>query len=350
MTRDELKKYINAEIKEDNKSYILNLPTGYGKSALSLHIVNKIKGRNPKVLLLIAEKAHRNNWKLEIEKYLKKKIDLRIECYQSLHKLKDSSFDIVIADEAHHLNTDKRLQLFYTISLSYSIFLSATFNKKFKELLSSRYNSIEFSVDLQTAIDNNTLPTPRILILYSDIPKTDSIYELRIGRTNNPLTIRCKYYEYRKVKLKNPNATIIASATFEECCKYYKSLRKYYAERKAYDFSRATRDKYLRAVLNEKRFLGENKTNILIGYAQKFRQANKRFLIFSTSINQAEKIGNALTSKSKNQSKIINDFNEGLTNELITVNMLQEGQNLVNTEVGFIAQVDASDRSMIQKT
>ena len=29
--------------------------------------------------------------------------------------------------------------------------------------------------------------------------------------------------------------------------------------------------------------------------------------------------------------------------------MLQEGQNLVNTEVGFIAQVDSSDRSIIQK-
>ena len=47
MTRDELKKLINREIKNDTKSYILNLATGYGKSALSLHIVNKVKIRQP---------------------------------------------------------------------------------------------------------------------------------------------------------------------------------------------------------------------------------------------------------------------------------------------------------------
>ena len=349
MTRDELKKLINREIKNDTKSYILNLATGYGKSALSLHIVNKVKIRQPTILLLVAERAHKDNWKVEMNKFLKRKAKVRIECYQSLSKLKGMKFDFVIADEAHHLNTKARLDYFSLISFSYSVFLSATYKVNFKNYLMERYGSVDFSVDLQTAIDNNTLPTPRILVLKSQIPTTERIYEIRIGRVNNPQVIYCEFPEYRKKKITFPYATIIAKATFRECCNYYAGLREYYSKELAECFNKATKDKYLNAVLKEKRFLGSNKTAILQSYAENFRKNNKRFLIFATSIEQAQSIGNALTSKTKKPKQVIEDFNSFKTNELITVNMLQEGQNLVNTEVGFIAQVDSSDRSIIQK-
>lgn len=349
MTRDELKKLINREIKNDTKSYILNLATGYGKSALSLHIVNKVKIRQPNILLLVAERAHKDNWKVEMDKFLKRKAKVRIECYQSLSKLKGMKFDFVIADEAHHLNTKARLDYFSLISFSYSVFLSATYQVNFKNYLMERYGSVDFSVDLQTAIDNNTLPTPRILVLKSKIPETERIYEIRIGRVNNPQVIYCEFPEYRKKKITFPYATIIAKATFRECCSYYAGLREYYTKQLAECFTKALKDKYLNAVLKEKRFLGSNKTAILQSYAENFRKKNKRFLIFATSIEQAQSIGNALTSKTKKPKQAIEDFNSFKTNELITVNMLQEGQNLVNTEVGFIAQVDSSDRSIIQK-
>lgn len=349
MTRDELKKLINREIKNDTKSYILNLATGYGKSALSLHIVNKVKIRQPTILLLVAERAHKDNWKVEMDKFLKRKAKVRIECYQSLSKLKGMKFDFVIADEAHHLNTKARLDYFSLISFSYSVFLSATYKVNFKNYLMERYGSVNFSVDLQTAIDNNTLPTPRILVLKSQIPTTERIYEIRIGRANNPQVIYCEFPEYRKKKITFPYATIIAKATFREYCSYYAGLREYYTKKLAECFNKATMDKYLNAVLKEKRFLGSNKTAILQSYAENFRKKNKRFLIFATSIEQAQSIGNALTSKTKKPKQVIEDFNSFKTNELITVNMLQEGQNLVDTEVGFIAQVDSSDRSIIQK-
>ena len=349
MTREELKKLINREIKNDTKSYILNLATGYGKSALSLHIVNKVKIRQPTILLLVAERAHKDNWKVEMDKFLKRKAKVRIECYQSLSKLKGMKFDFVIADEAHHLNTKARLDYFSLISFSYSVFLSATYKVNFKNYLMERYGSVDFSVDLQTAIDNNTLPTPRILVLKSKIPVTERIYEIRIGRANNPQVVYCEFPEYRKKKIAFPYATIIAKATFRECCNYYAGLREYYSKQLVECFNKATKDKYLNAVLKEKRFLGENKTAILSSYAENFRKKNKRFLIFATSIAQAQSLGNALTSKTKKPKQVIDDFNSFKTNELITVNMLQEGQNLVNTEVGFIAQVDSSDRSIIQK-
>lgn len=349
MTREELKKLINIEIKNDTKSYILNLATGYGKSALSLHIVNKVKIRQPTILLLVAERAHKDNWKVEMGKFLKRKANVRIECYQSLPKLAGTEFDFIIADEAHHLNTTARLNYFNAISFSYSVFLSATYKVNFKNYLIDRFGSVDFSVDLQTAIDNNTLPTPRILVLKSQIPETKRVYEIRIGRANNSQVIYCEFPEYKKKRFANPNATLIVRATFKECCDYYAGLREYYNKQLALCFNKAIKNKYLNAVLKEKRFLGEAKTAILQSYAESFRKKSKRFLIFATSIAQAQSIGNALTSKTNKPKQVIEDFNSFKTNELITVNMLQEGQNLIDTEVGFIAQVDASDRSIIQK-
>lgn len=349
MTREELNKKIDEELKQDTKSYILNLATSYGKSALSLHIVNKLKLKKPKILLLVAEKAHKDNWQVEIGKFLKRKIELRVECYQSLHKLQNMKFDIVIADEAHHLNTPLRFNAFTTIHFMYSIFLSATLKPKFKDELVRIYSSVDFTVDLQTAIENKTLPTPRIVVLYSDIPKTERCYQFRVGREDNPYTIRCDYAKYQKEKFSKRHATFIVSCTFKEYCSHYKSIRDYYQKQLDKQYRKSLQDKYLNAVLKEKRFLGYNKTGILKRYADMFRSGKKRFLIFTTSIEQANEIGNALTSQTKRANKVIDAYNSRVTNELITVNMLQEGQNLVDTEVGFIAQVDASDRSIIQK-
>ena len=349
MKRDELRKQVDSKIKEGIKNFIFNLPTGYGKSSLALHIVNKLSIKKPKVLLLVAEKAHKANWKKEIEKFLKVEIDIRIECYQSLHKLGNILFDILIADEAHHLNTDLRQDLFKDIKSQYKIFLSATYEKNFKIKILKLPYSYEFFITLQTAIDNNTLPSPRILVLESEIPQTERVYTFNIRTVPNSPIIACNYPERYTYKNKFPDNTIEVQCTFEEYLSNMQGLRIYYKELWLDCRAKVYRDKYMNSIIKEKRFLGSTKTDILKSYAEKFRKENRRFIFFTTSILQAEEIGNAITSSTSNPEEIIKDFNEGKTNELIAVNMLQEGQNLVDTEVGFISQVDASSRSLIQK-
>lgn len=349
MKRDELKKQVNSKIKEGIKNFIFNLPTGYGKSSLALHIINKVSIKRPKVLLLVAERAHKSNWQKEIEKFLTKEADIRMECYQSLHKLGNIPFDILIADEAHHLNTSIRQDLFKAMDSKYKIFLSATYDKVFKLKLLKLPQSYEFSVDLQTAIDNNTLPIPRILVLESEMPDTDRLYSFNIRSDPNSPTIVCDYPERYTYKNKYPNNNIEVYCTFAEYISNIQGLRNYYKTLWLDSRSKIYRDKYMSNIIKEKRFLGSTKTGILQSYAEKFRKENRRFIFFTTSISQAEEIGNAITSNTTNPDGIIRDFNEGKTNELIAVNMLQEGQNLVDTEVGFISQVDASSRSLIQK-
>ena len=347
MKRNELKKYVTSKIKEGIKNYIFNLPTGYGKSSLSLHIINKLGLNKPKVLLLIAEKAHKSNWEKEINKFLKISIDLRVECYQSMHKLKNLSFDFLIADEAHHLNTELRKSLFKFIKSEYKIFLSATYNNAFKDYLLKLPNSFEFSINLQTAIDNSTLPTPRILVLASEPTNSERTYTIMIKKEGSPII--CTYPKWIKTSYSNRNKSFIVYCTFKEYCLYFKNLRNFYYAKWKVTKSKRFLEGYSRTIIKEKRFLGEAKTNILKAYADKFRKEGKRFIFFTSSIKQAEEIGNALTSKTKNPVEIIESFNKKKTNELIAVNMLQEGQNLVDTEIGFICQVDSSSRSIIQK-
>ena len=66
------------------------------------YIQDKEKEGNIKILLVVAENAHKDNWKKEIIKWGLKSNDITIECYASLSKYKESWWDLIIFDEAHH--------------------------------------------------------------------------------------------------------------------------------------------------------------------------------------------------------------------------------------------------------
>lgn len=112
------------------------------------------------------------------------------------------------------------------------------------------------------------------------------------------------------------------------------------------------RNSWLQAGSKRKRFLGELKTENARKIVDKLRKEHKRFICFCSSIQQAQSLGPELSIHSKNSmsSKIIRDFNEGKTNELFAVGMLQEGQNLKDIQAGIIIQLDGEERGFIQKS
>ena len=64
-----------------------------------------------KVLLVVAESAHKENWQKEFDKWGVINAHLTIECYASLHKYRNTNWDLIIFDEAHHLGTDLKLYI-----------------------------------------------------------------------------------------------------------------------------------------------------------------------------------------------------------------------------------------------
>ena len=150
-----------------HKTTVLELATGYGKTRLALELAKiywqkKACGRNNfKVLVMVDKNVHKQSWKDEIKKWGMDGMHFKFYCYASIKKLKDTQWDFVIYDECHHVFTENRLQYSYTIKTDKFVLLSATISRNDKYEL-KKGGAAFISIDLQDAIDDGVLPTPRI--------------------------------------------------------------------------------------------------------------------------------------------------------------------------------------------
>ena len=360
MTREELYNQGLESAKQNTRLAFL-WSTGVGKSKMAIGIANYLSENNSelKVLLVVAETAHKDNWKEEFKKWkLNKKINITIECYASLKNYQNTQWDLIIFDEAHHLGSDLRLEMLRTISAQNIILLSATLQDQLLYALQNIFGQFKVSrVTLQDAIQWGILPEPKIYLYALTLDNTrytETIIE-EWGKKNKEIPIHCTYsqrWEYIKNRKKYPNIKLIISCTQQQKYDYlttqfnhYKTL---YLNTKQINF----RNKWMQAGSVRKRFLGECKTVYAEHLINEFRKKNKRFICFCSSIKQAELLGslNAIHSKKSDSLNTINDFNEKKINSLFAIGMLQEGQNLVDIQAGIIVQLDGQERAFIQKS
>ena len=77
---------------------------------------------------------------------------------------------------------------------------------------------------------------------------------------------------------------------------------------------------------------------------------NHRVLTFCADINQTEKLGsNAIHSKKKSSDITLKAFNEGKIKHITSVAMLDEGVNLTSCRVGIFANINSSERIVVQR-
>ena len=171
MTREEAYSQCLTTLNKSNFT-LVELPTGYGKSYISIRMTNHLIETTYKdksevsILLLVAKTVHKETWKDELAKWggIKGNANLIIECYESLHKHVDKYYDIIIMDECHHLNSDLRHDLFHTISFGNVIGLSATIPKKLKLYLQYEYHAQTVLCNITDAIKDGVLPEPQIIL------------------------------------------------------------------------------------------------------------------------------------------------------------------------------------------
>lgn len=360
MTREELYNQ-GLELAKQNTRLAFLWSTGVGKSKMAIGIANYLSENNSelKVLLVVAETAHKDNWKEEFKKWkLNEKINITIECYASLKNYQNTQWDLIIFDEAHHLGSDLRLEMLRTISAQNIILLSATLQDQLLYALQNIFGQFKVSrVTLQDAIQWGILPEPKIYLYALTLDNTrytETIIE-EWGKKNKEIPIHCIYsqrWEYIKNRKKYPNIKLIISCTQQQKYDYlttqfnhYKTL---YLNTRQINF----KNKWMQAGSVRKRFLGECKTVYAEHLINEFRKKNKRFICFCSSIKQAELLGslNAIHSKKSDSLNTINDFNEKKINSLFAIGMLQEGQNLVDIQAGIIVQLDGQERAFIQKS
>ena len=219
MTRENILEECIHSLKKSN-CILLELPTGFGKTALSLKLSNYLFASNwfkqgyiPSVLILIAKRVHRQTWLDEIQKWggLNSKAgypSICLECYESLHKHCGEHWDIVILDECHHIGSEMRMQQLKTIKYGYMIGLSATIPQKLKQWFKYNFHSETVSCDIIEAIDSEVLPEPTILLFPLQVENTRMSKTIELNPKAKGPIVHGEYKDYWKYKKQGIHAIL----------------------------------------------------------------------------------------------------------------------------------------------
>lgn len=358
MTQDDIQNEALETLKND-KRLVLQWATGVGKGTLAVKAVDRL--RPEKTLLVVAETAHKQNWKNEFIKFkVGELFDLiTVECYASLKNYRETEWDLIIFDEAHHLASELRSDILQSLKAERVLALSATLSDvSLLYTLESTFGKFSFSeITMQEAIDLGFLPKPKVFLipLTLDTKERNQIIVEEWGTSAKRKAYECSYPErWKYLKAKKtlyPNVTLTIHCTaYEKYC-WLSEQFSYWQKMYFRIPNDVMKNKWLQFGSKRKAFLGSLKTP----YAKRLLETikDKRFICFCTDINQALELGGkqAIHSKNSNEENknIINSFNERKIDSIFAVGMLQEGQNLPGIEVGVIVQLDGKERAFVQK-
>lgn len=351
MTREEV--YTECLTKLEKSDFLLlELATGMGKSKQAIDIINylvetKYQGKHTSMLLLVAKTVHKQTWKDEFKKWGGINVDeLTIECYESLKKHEYESFDFVVMDEVHHLNSDKRLDLFSTLTYVNVIGLSATIPKKLKQYFKYEYAAEVVTCSIVDAIEDEVLPEPQIILYPLQLDNVRPTESIEVNPKAKGKTYYGNYNElwkYRKMKV---HAIILC--TPRQRVNEYNSLILY--ERNRYMRTRQDflKNKWLFDCGERIKYLANLKNNIVLSILQRLEK--ERTITFCKTIEQADILGKySIHSKNKDSDIIYNNFNAKKINHIVSVNVLNEGANLVDCKYAVFANYSSSEICSAQR-
>lgn len=342
MNRDSVNKEI-LELSNNHKNLLIELPTGFGKSKLALDILKKhIETINQKVLIVVPRLVLIDTWKEEFEKWGMRTYLLSVEfvTYVSLPKVA-GNWDMVIFDECHHLSERCREAL-ESFKITRSILLSATVKNSVKwELKGTFQNLFSYKINMKEAIDNEVLPDPRVFLiplsLETNIP-TESIWKnprgkepaLEVSWANRWAVIRQKTQKVRIYCTEWQYYTDMSTQV-----EWYKN--KYMRTR-----NEAFKNKWLRLAGDRLKWLSDKKIDLVSRILWLIK--GHRTLTFCNSIEQTEELGSyCINSKNKESANILKAFNEGRIDHITACNMLNEGMNLINCQIGIYNNLNSSE-------
>lgn len=320
MTKDELQG-IAAKRLAKSKRLVCMWSTGVGKSRVLLRFLEEHPDAN--CLILVPEDNNIQNWRDEFRKFNVDDSRTIISCYASLHKYKDTSWDVVCLDEVPHTDTEKRTAMLKTVWADYVLALGAVVDDNEMNSLQSVYGEFDVSrISLERAIDEGWIPrvTVNVLHLQMDDIKPRFWYKGKAYTEKGYYTILNNKVDFAV------NAFNLKANAFNKI-------------------------KMLSAGNERKRFLGARKEDAIRRICEKIEEKGKRYLCFCSSIEQAEKLGgeHAFTSKSAKSFAHLDKFNNHEINSLFVVGKLIEGQNLNDIDCGIIGQLGGKQRISVQQ-
>ena len=349
MTRDEIYAQCVEKIAKTN-CLLMELATGYGKTALSLKLTNYLlaskwyEGRKEiNILILVAKIVHKQTWADEISKWggIKHptaKINIRMECYESLHKCCDKRWDIVLGDEVHHLS-EARQKTLKAMSFGYFIGLSATIPKKLKMWFRYNYHSEVVSCDIIESIDSEVLPEPTILLFPLQVENTRMSETIELNPKAKGPIVHGEYKDLWKYKKAKQHA-ILRCTQKQKLIELDKLIEWY--KKKAMSGNMAMKQSWLYLCGKRLEFLADCKlqwVKLILHHLDK-----ERTITFCKTIAQTEQLGkNCIHSQNKDATKVYDDFNNKKIDHITSVNILNENANLVDCKYAIFANLSSSE-------
>ena len=349
MTREQIYQECVNKIAKTN-CLLMELATGYGKTALSLKLTNYLlaskwyEGRKEiNILILVAKVVHKQTWADEIRKWgginhPTAKINIRMECYESLHKCCDERWDIVLGDEVHHLS-EARQKTLKAMSFGYFIGLSATIPQKLKMWFRYNYHSEMVSCDIIESIDSEVLPEPTILLFPLQVENTRMSETIELNPKVKGPVVHGEYKDYWKLK-KQKVHTIIKCTQKQKLMDLDKSIEWY--KQKAMSGNMAMKQSWLYLCGKRLEFLADCKlqwVKLILHHLDK-----ERTITFCKTIAQTEQLGkNCIHSQNKDATKVYDDFNNKKIDHITAVNILNENANLVDCRYGIFCNITSSE-------
>lgn len=342
MTREDI---LGEILSLPGSNWLLELATGTGKSRMALE---KVKALGGKTLLLVVNRiVHKQNWSEEIAKWWPNcQVEVTITTYRSLHKYA-GKYDCAIFDECHHLSDWCREQLAY-YNIKNSVLCSATVKDSLKKELRYIFKDlVVYTKDLRDVIEEEILPDPKVyllpLSLRTDLP-TESIWKNTKAKGR---LIECPYAT-RWNFLKQKTHPVRVYCTERQYLCDLNGQIEYWKKRYMATKSPAMKNKWLRLCTERLKWLSDKKIRLvsnilchLVGF---------RTLTFCNSIEQTEVLGkHCINSKNKGSVEVLNLFNKGKINHITACNMLNEGMNLVDCQVGIYANLNSSETIVKQR-
>lgn len=353
MTREEAFSQCLTALNKSNFT-LVELPTGYGKSYISIRMTNHIietfckDKQEVSILLLVAKTAHKGTWKKELSKWggIKGNVNLIIECYESLHKHTEKYFDIIIMDECHHLNSDLRQELFNTISFGKVIGLSATIPRKLKQYFQYEYHAQTVLCNITDAIKDGVLPEPQIILYPLELDNVHTTETIEINPKAKGSLYHgsfSKLWSYRKMKVH-----AIISCTQRQKLNDMNSQILFQKNSFMRTHQEYAKNKWLFSCGERIKYLANLKNSIVKAILSSLD--NERTLTFCKTIEQAECLGKyCIHSKNPNSEQIYNDFNAKKINHITSVNILNENANLVDCKYAIFANYSSSEICSMQR-
>lgn len=312
-----------------NDNLLAQLPTSMGKSKIALEwINNKLKDypfTSYNILIVVPMLVLQQNWLTEIGKWGFENLlpHIKFSTYLSLPKnLKDNvKWDIICYDEAHHLS-DRCLEAFNNYpykNIINCILLSATISRlKLIELKSTFNNLYNYNIELKDAIVSKVLPNPKLILIplkLNNKVQTEIVINKKRGT------------QYKTTQLRKYNDI---TGLIEWYKKKNMSTRMLRASLDRLIWCSEIKEKYTKQILSLLK--------------------NRRTLTFCSTINQTKTLGKYCINSTNNKAAdYIQLFNEKKIKHITACQMVNEGINLVDCQIGIFNMLNSSNLLQIQK-